>query len=388
MTHNIMRSRLTVLMFACVAALSSLIACGSEQTAGPNGPPAPAGPIDAANDSTPANADSTLAPDTAAVDSAATPDSLVTPDSLASDSAAGSEISEELVTLGVPYGPYHLMNSYTTYAWGPAPFTASLNGNTGPGGVIKQIDAARRARQKLMLSLTDGYREHYLTNGKFDIAKWKTRMYAYNTPEIRAAVARGISDGTILGNQVINEPNVSGWGGNINKAVVDQLCTHVKKIFPTLPAGPVVVHWWRPTERYRVCDFIIDQYGWSQGSMGPGTPGGSGNVLLWRQAALTQAAKEGISIAFSMNLLGGGTRIYGCPVPETGGRYTPTDMKNCRMTADQVRQWGRALGPYGCAMFMWKYEAAFWSKSANIQAFRDVAATLATKPRRSCRRPG
>jgi hypothetical protein len=56
------------------------------------------------------------------------------------------------------------------------------------------------------------------------------------------------------------------------------------------------------------------------------------------------------------------------------------------MTASQVRQFGLALGPYGCAMFMWKYEATFWSKSANIQAFRDIAAKLATSPGRSCRR--
>ena len=57
------------------------------------------------------------------------------------------------------------------------------------------------------------------------------------------------------------------------------------------------------------------------------------------------------------------------------------------MTADQVRTWGRAIGPYGCFMLMWQYEDAFMSKTANQSAFRDVASLLATKARRSCRRP-
>lgn len=365
MPHAIMRSRYSARLWllAWSTFLLAALGCGADRS---NEPSDSADPVVTAD--TLAGTDSLLATDSPA------------PDSFATQSTA------LLAGGGVPYGPYHLMNSYTTYAWGPAPFTASLNGNTFPSGVIRQIDAARAKGQKLMLSLTDGFRSHYMTDGKFDIVKWKARMNGYNTTAIKAAVARGVTDGTIIGNQVINEPNVSGWGGNINKAVVDQLCAHVKKILPTLPAGPVVVHWWRPTERYRVCDFIIDQYGWTQQSMGPGTPGGKGNVTLWRDAALTQVAKEGIKIAFSMNLLGGGTKIAGCPVPTTGGPYSSTNSSVCRMTSTQVREWGRALGPSGCAMFMWKYEATFWSKSANVQAFKDVATTLATSPKRSCRR--
>jgi hypothetical protein len=208
MSHAIMRSRFFVHLWkcACSAGLLATVACGAGQSAGPSTP------ADVAGDS-PAPLD-TL-----------TSDSLASVDSLTSDSMGAAIPSTLLSYSSVPYGPYHLMNSYTTYAWGPAPFTTSLNGNTGAGGVIRQIDAARLAKQKLMLSLTDGYRTHYLTGGKFDMAKWKARMNAYNTTAIKAAVARGVSDGTILGDQVINEPNVSGWGGNINKAVVDQMCS-------------------------------------------------------------------------------------------------------------------------------------------------------------------
>lgn len=347
MTHTFMRSyhAARVWAFAWSTIIVSALGCSSEPPAGPN---------------------ATIAADTSAAD------------------ATASLLSAAIT--GVPFGPYNIMNSYTTWAWGPAPFTVSLNGNTGPGGVIQQIQAARNKGQKLMLSLTDGRRSYQITNGKFDMAKWKARMDAYNTTAIKAEVARGLADGTIIGNATINEPKNAEWGGVVNKAVMDEMCGYVRRIFPGLPAGPITVHWWLREQTFRTCDFIVDQYTWAQPPLGWGTPGGKGNVVAWRDAALAQAKKEGITIAFSMNVLGGGAEVAGCPLSSTGGPYSATDTQHCRMTATQVRDYGRALGPHGCAMFMWMYEQAFWSKAANVQAFKDVAATLATVPGRSCAR--
>ena len=49
------------------------------------------------------------------------------------------------------------------------------------------------------------------------------------------------------------------------------------------------------------------------------------------------------------------------------------------MTATQIRDWGKALGPAGCVMLMWRYEAGM-GRPDNQQAMRDVAATLAKAP--------
>jgi hypothetical protein len=362
MTHTFMRSShiARVWVFAWSTIIASAIGCGSEQSAGPT----PVG----VGDSLP-NAGSAPATDTlpAGIDSLAP--------------SAGLPLA---ATKGVPFGPYNIMNGYTTYAWGPAPFTVSLNGNTGPGGVIPQIQAARAKGQKLMLSLTDGPRRLQITNGKFDMVKWKLRMDGYNTAAIRAEVAKGITDGTIIGNATINEPKNAEWGGVVNKLVLDQMCGYVRKIFPTLPSGPITVHWWRSTETYRTCDFIVDQYSYDQPPLGWGTPGGKGNAAAWRDAALAQARKEGITIAFSMNVLDGGPMGSTCPLTTTGGPGTYAG--HCKMTPTQVRDFGRTLGPSGCAMFMWMYDQTFMSKATNIQAFKDVAATLAVSPGRSCRR--
>jgi hypothetical protein len=165
------------------------------------------------------------------------------------------------------------------------------------------------------------------------------------------------------------------------------MCRHVKSIFPSLPVGVAVVHWWRESERYRVCDFIIPQYDYAQPPHGWGTPGGGkGDVVSWRNAALAQARKDGIAVAFSMNILDGGPELKGCPLSKTGGHGTYGG--HCRMTAKQVRDFGQALGPSGCAMFMWKFDQAFLSKVAYRQAVSSVAATLARSSTRSCRRTG
>ena len=91
--------------------------------------------------------------------------------------------------------------------------------------------------------------------------------------------------------------------------------------------------------------------------------------------------------AFSLNILDGGikdkTGTWDCPGTGGKGTYYP----NCRMTADQVSSWGRALATAGCYLMMWRYDGTFMSKSANQEAFRDVASAVASRSPRSCKRP-
>lgn len=306
------------------------------------------------------------------------------PPAVAADTAAGVDsLAPALATSsysGLPYGPIGLWSSSTSVYWGPAPFTGTQN-HTDPGGVVTQIRAARSKRHRLLLAMTGGPSTRYTTNGRFDFTKWKNRMNAYKTSAIRSAVAAGVADGTIIGNQLIDEPETRRWGGNISKATIDKMASYAKAIFPTLPMG--VNHGppgyrWRSSERYRVLDYAIYQYNWFITT---------GNIASWRDAVLRRARVDGVTPAFSLNVLDGGVQdrrgSWDCTGTGGKGTYHP----NCRMTADQVRNWGRAIGGAGCALQMWRYDRTFVSKSANQRAFRDVAATLASRPRRSCRRP-
>ena len=281
---------------------------------------------------------------------------------------------------GIPFGPYDLWASTTALKSNSAPFTASHDNAFLPTTLAQRISAARSKGMRLVLAMTGGP-ESVTTNGKFDLAKWKARMDRLNTTANKNAVAAGVTDGTIVGNKLIDEPEQDKWGGVPTKAMIDEMATYAKRIFPTLPMG--ITHSasgfkWRAKERYRVLDWVVVQYA---------SHYNDGDVTTWRNQVLTFAGNNGVRPGFSLNILNGGARdrtgAWDCP--NTGGKGTRTTY--CRMTADQVRTYGRAIGPSGCVLLMWQYDGAFMSNAANQSAFRDVASLLGSRPRPSCRRP-
>ena len=293
---------------------------------------------------------------------------------------------------GIPFGPYGIFaGSQSTQ-----PYIESFNLGTDDiqaQYILERISSARAKNLKLMMQMTGGPHSaanpgHFLSviNGtlQFDMTKWTNYMNLYNTTAIKTAVSQAVADGVIIGNNVMDEPNVSGigdgntWGpkGTMTKARVDAMCAHVKSIFPTLPVGVAHTHEaFEPTKSYAVCDFIISQYSTRFGS-----------VETFKQGALALGQRDHHAIAFSMNILNGGTQdndgTWDCSGTGGKGTYSP----NCRMTAAQVKQYGQTLGVAGCAMTMWKYDQTFMSNAANKQAFADVRSLLNTKPSKACRR--
>ena len=154
-------------------------------------------------------------------------------------------------------GGYHLVplslwkTAGTTETIGVSSFSMSLDfttwsdqGESRPH-ILTRIDAARARGLKLVLTLTGGAHERYITNGRFDIEKWKhgnplysgSGMDGYNTSTITTAVAQAVADGVVLGSSVMDEPSRTTSWGPMTKAVVDTMCAYVKGIFPTLPVG-------------------------------------------------------------------------------------------------------------------------------------------------------
>ena len=380
------------------ALLGLLISCGPDRP-GPSGSSAP-NEVPGAQDSLPAQdtlppTDSLLPPDTLLFppDSSSPGDSLppdsvnIPTDSLGPDSLPPIDTVPERVPVytGIPYGPFRLWKDSVTLRWGPDPFSTSFN-SVDAREIIGRIKAARAMNHRVFLGMSTGH-SRYMTGEKFDMAKWKERINTFDRPEIKAAIAKGVADGTIIGNAVLDEPNTKKWGSIINKATIDEMCGYVKSLFPTLPNGIVAVHWWRPTERYKVCDFVVDQWDWWQGPKGAGPGSYTGNITAWREEALRQAKKDGVSIVFSMNVLNGGIHSWvtkTCPAATTGGKG-PSGIA-CRMSPAQVRSWGLELGLAGCAMLMWRHDAEFMETEANLRAFKEVAERLSEGPPSNCRR--
>jgi hypothetical protein len=282
---------------------------------------------------------------------------------------------------GIPFGPF---GSWSGVSLLPNTEVFSLSHTSFLStNILDRLAVARTKRVKQLPSMTGGARANYLTDGVFDMAKWKAKMDGYNTPAIRAAVNEAVADGTIIGNSVMDEPfNTGGpgneensWGppGTMNKARVDTLCGYVKSMFPGMPVGVFHDYSKATSSSYEVCDFMVSQYRASKGT-----------VTSYRDAALAVARRDGHAMAFSLNIMDGGYVIPGCPLPETGGPGTYGTL--CRMTPDQVREWGIILGSAGCALIMWRYDSAVMANPVYQAAFRDVAEHLAGLPAKACRR--
>jgi hypothetical protein len=293
--------------------------------------------------------------------------------------------------LGLPFGPSQQIARAGSIV---APFTMTADGGYTPSNIIDRINAARVGGYKLLLQLPSGSHSDETSpllsviDGvlQFDEGKWQAIVDKFNTPEIRQAIADGVANGVIIGDVVMDEPQVTGggdgntWGpeGTMTKLRVDGLCKYIKDRFPTLPVGVFHQHnTFEPDKSYQICEFIVDQYNERRG-----------DIVQFRDDGLALAQRDGHAIMFSLNILNGGVQdrdgVWDCTGPGQGGKgtYAP----NCRMTADQMRQWGNTLGPAGCGLFMWHYDAAFVSTTDNAAALSDVAQTMAGQPYKACRR--
>jgi len=278
-----------------------------------------------------------------------------------------------IVLRGVPYGPFALWSG-TSVRWGPTPFTVSLQQNS-PSTVVSLIAAARTKGQKLVLCLAGCAHDPVKTNGVFDLTLWQRAIDAYNTATIRQAIAQAVSDGTVIGNSLVDEPEIADWGGVFTKPMLDGMASYAKAYFPTLPMGVnhggTAAYTWHTAESYRVVDYVISQYGYQVNG---------GDVAGYRSKVLARATQEGWTPGFSLNLLNGGTPGTACPA----GDGLKAGL--CRMTAAQMQTFGQTL-LVGCVLVSWTYEDAFMVRADNQAAFKAISDSAARTPRKGCGRP-
>jgi hypothetical protein len=286
---------------------------------------------------------------------------------------------------GVPFGPYDLLDGSGAVRTPPLGFNLVFD-NVDPKNIIQLIDSARTHHIKFVPAMTDGAHSNYLTDGKFDYGKWKARQDSFDTEPIETAMNLAVADGTVIFAELMDEPNhkegpppgVADWGGVMTHALLDSMARYTKNIFPTLKTGVVVRFDWKQDSVYRNVDVIVSQFGLQTETLAP---------LAYRDAAVAAARRQTVGLMFSLNILDGGNKIPGCPIPQTGG--PGTGSSTCKMTSEQVRSFGDTLlsAPDACGLAMWTWDAAFMTNTANKSAFSTLANLAAAHPSKPCRRP-
>ncbi len=265
-------------------------------------------------------------------------------------------------------------SAFVPFAFGPYDMYRGPNAADGftagvsyadPQGLVSLLTKLRSNKQRAFLALTGGSHDQYITDRKFDLAKWKKGLARYDTPVLKAALEKGVADGTIIGYNMLDEPPHPSWGGALTKGTVDTMAAYCKSLFPFMPCGVAADHRWRPAERYQLLDFMMTQT-WMERI----------SAEEFRDSAVAVARRNGVALVLAINLF--------------GERQTPgcePRRNQCLMRPADVREWGRAFvsEPYACAVIMWHYDANMWSRPEYQEQFTDVANVARQRVAKPCR---
>jgi hypothetical protein len=287
-----------------------------------------------------------------------------------SDSSTGLPISAASVR-GIPFGEFHLPSQrYTT------PYTGALRA-LWPSGLIPELNAARAARFRIVLSLAGDRRGYTNRNGTFNMALWRQKINAYRRYNLQPYIA----DGTVIGLYLVDEPFcASCWGGRaIPSSQVEEMASYSKSIWPKLPtivrSPPSLL----AQQNYRYLDVA-----WAQWEGPLHLPSYKMTPEQFRDRETAAAKARGLGLIFGMNYLDAGdgsSRI--------GGTYrnaTSSRVNRWQMSSTEVKRVGSvfAAAAYGCALLSWKHNTAFLSRPGMSSAIKQVAQLAANRQASSC----
>jgi hypothetical protein len=297
----------------------------------------------------------------AACDNSLNPDASTTPDPVDQAPVAGDDGAVTLVTPEAP----QLATSFAggipmgLFAMPTSEFGSRYNGamrNIGTYQLVSELSTIRSRGGKVILMMAGAQPYYKNADGTFSLSKWKARVDRYRNLNIGSY----ISDGTIVGHYLIDEPfDPRNWAGHpISGSTLEQMAQYSKSIWPSMKtivrAEPYEIKW---NGTYRALDAAWAQY-----------LARKGDVNDYLQKNVSAAKQMGLGLVVGLNIPKGG-------VPN--GTW---------MTPQEVERFGTAMltSGYACAFISWQYG------SSNLQtaAMRDAMSTVRRKaesvPSRSC----
>ena len=292
--------------------------------------------------------------------------------------------------LGIPCGWFYDWPTY--YSQWLSEFPHWSGGTVVAPPTIARLNDFRAHGLSVVLNFS-GFHGQLLTDGLFDIDKWKALVdISYGL-----GLESYIEDGTIQAHYMIDEPTWPGsWGETITSDVLDSLGAYSKNYWPTLPCvirdTPVslVNHAagrntpWPGGYDWQYADGCWLQY---KAMFGP--------VATWREAQMSAANTLGMSVVPGLNWRDGGDGSSGITHPGTSELWwvcTPTEVT----TYSQALMSNEIGDPAG--FFMWSFpndpiepaEIINYKNSAPMQAAFDTLRDFcAAKEWRSLlKRPG
>jgi hypothetical protein len=246
---------------------------------------------------------------------------------------------------GIPFG----MFAQPISLYGPTYSGGHLN-PVRPESLLTRLAAIKAAKGRVVLALAGGPAGYTKPDGTFDFELWKSRVSRYTVVDFSSY----ISDSTILGNYVIDEPNcASCWGGQpIPQGMVEAMAQYSKSLWPNMKTMARVDPTWLAAFSG---EYVYLDAGWAQYVMRKGDV----NTFLSQNVAAAQS--KGLGLVVGLNLLGGG-------------------LNNARLNSNQLKDFGSILlgSSKACAFISWQY-------NADYLALPDIQSAMALLSKKAAR---
>ena len=314
-------------------------------------------------------ADTTLTTDTTTtgpVDSAATTgDSSGT---LPSDSTALSSsvaaIDSRSALPGIVFAadniPTNLLSNVTT--------GSKRGGGIDQSNVLSLLSDARSRGARIILKMSKGA-DSYIQNsdGTFSLTKWKSLVDRFKSVNLGPY----ISDGTLLGHFLIDEPHrASKWGGKvIPQSTVEAMAKYSKQIWPGLNTFVHTQMSWLASSSvtYVYLDAGYAQYAANKG-----------DVSSWISGEISNARSKGLGLFAGVNALNGGNGSSGIKGTSSGS-YS--------MSAKELKNYGSVIlnQSYDCGFVVWAYNSTYYGRSDIKSVLSDLSSIARSHVKTACR---
>ena len=248
---------------------------------------------------------------------------------------------------GIPFG--HFQTPYTELG---SRYNGTLR-SIYPEDLVGELSAIRDRGGKVVLNLAGSPNRYTDGAGNFSLSLWKASIDRYKNVNFSAY----ITDGTIIGNFLIDEPNdPSNWNGKaVSESTLEEMARYSKTYWP----GMATIVRVRPeylTGTYRYLDAA-----WAQYLSRFGDPG------KFVSENVAQAKNKGLALLIGFNILKGND---GSP-----------------LTASQIESWGSEMlaDTYSCAFLSWMYDERYLDRSDIGQALAYLSAKAANRATKSCK---
>jgi hypothetical protein len=254
---------------------------------------------------------------------------------------------------GIPFGHFRLPTTELGSRYN------GITRNIDPNRLRDELAAIKSRGGKIALAMAGPERYYKDSYGHFSFTKWKARVDRYKSINFSSY----ITDGTIIGNFLIDEPqDPKNWNNRpIPPSTLEAMAQYSKQRWPSMVT--IVRTWpdyldnWSGT--YHYLDAAWAQYAANRWP----------NANDFATTNINKAKAKGLALIVGMNIL------YGSP---TRGPMSP----------NQIRSYGSALlnSTYPCAFISWMYTDKYMSQSGVKDAMSYLRSKAQSRGFKTCHR--